>query len=340
MEDFIMSLKLAINGFGRIGRIVFREAMKAEEIEIVAINDLTDAAMLAHLLKYDSVHGVYDADVRAEGEYLIVNDQKICVYEEKDPANLPWGELNVDIVVESTGIFAKKEALTKHLEAGAKKVILSAPAKDEVTTLVMGVNHEDYDPAKDDIISNASCTTNCLAPVVKVLHEQFGLKRGLMTTIHSYTNDQRILDLPHSDYRRARAAAESMIPTTTGAASAVTKVMPALKGKLDGMAVRVPTPNVSLVDFVAELEQDVTAEEVNAALKAAAEGELKGIMQYSELPLVSRDYNGNPASSSVDALSTMVLENNMVKVLSWYDNETAYATRCIDLALHMFKKGL
>ncbi len=340
MEDFIMSLKLAINGFGRIGRIVFREAMKAEEIEIVAINDLTDAAMLAHLLKYDSVHGVYDADVRAEGEYLIVNDQKIRVYEEKDPANLPWGELNVDIVVESTGIFAKKEALTKHLEAGAKKVILSAPAKDEVTTLVMGVNHEDYDPAKDDIISNASCTTNCLAPVVKVLHEQFGLKRGLMTTIHSYTNDQRILDLPHSDYRRARAAAESMIPTTTGAASAVTKVMPALKGKLDGMAVRVPTPNVSLVDFVAELEQDVTAEEVNAALKAAAEGELKGIMQYSELPLVSRDYNGNPASSSVDALSTMVLENNMVKVLSWYDNETAYATRCIDLALHMFKKGL
>ncbi len=330
---------MAINGFGRIGRVVFREAMKQEEIEIVAINDLTDANMLAHLLKYDSVHGVYDADVSADGEYLIVNGKKIRVYEERDPAALPWGELDIDVVIESTGIFATEEGLNKHIEAGAKKVILSAPAKGEVTTLVMGVNHEDYDPAKDNIVSNASCTTNCLAPVVKVLQDKFGVKRGLMTTIHAYTNDQKILDTPHSDYRRARAAAESMIPTTTGAASAVTKVIPALEGKLDGMAVRVPTPNVSLVDFVAELEKDVSVEEINAALKEASENELKGIMTYTELPLVSRDYNGNPASSAVDAQSTMVLGDNMVKVLSWYDNETAYSARCIDLALHMYKKG-
>lgn len=330
---------MAINGFGRIGRVVFREAMKQEDIEIVAINDLTDANMLAHLLKYDSVHGVYDADVTADGEYLVVNGKKIRVYEERDPAALPWGELDIDVVIESTGIFANEEGLNKHIEAGAKKVILSAPAKGEVTTLVMGVNHEDYNPETDHIVSNASCTTNCLAPVVKVLNDKFGVKRGLMTTVHAYTNDQRILDTPHSDYRRARAAAESMIPTTTGAASAVTKVIPALKGKLDGMAVRVPTPNVSLVDFVAELEKDVTVEEINAALKDASENELKGIMAYTELPLVSRDYNGNPASSAVDAQSTMVLENDMVKVLSWYDNETAYSARCIDLALHMYKKG-
>lgn len=334
-----MTLKMAINGFGRIGRVVFREAMKQEDIEIVAINDLTDANMLAHLLKYDSVHGVYDADVTADGEYLVVNGKKIRVYEERDPAALPWGELDIDVVIESTGIFANEEGLNKHIEAGAKKVILSAPAKGEVTTLVMGVNHEDYNPETDHIVSNASCTTNCLAPVVKVLNDKFGVKRGLMTTVHAYTNDQRILDTPHSDYRRARAAAESMIPTTTGAASAVTKVIPALKGKLDGMAVRVPTPNVSLVDFVAELEKDVTVEEINAALKDASENELKGIMAYTELPLVSRDYNGNPASSAVDAQSTMVLENDMVKVLSWYDNETAYSARCIDLALHMYKKG-
>lgn len=335
-----MTLKMAINGFGRIGRVVFREALKSSEIEIVAVNDLTDAAMLAHLLKYDSVHGVFDADVQSDGDYLIVNGKKVRVYEERDPAALPWKELGVDVVVESTGIFTNKAALSKHLEAGAKKVILSAPAKDEITTLVMGVNHESYDPAKDDIVSNASCTTNCLAPVVKVLHEQFGLKRGLMTTVHSYTNDQRILDLPHSDYRRARAAAESMIPTTTGAASAVTKVIPELAGKLDGMAVRVPTPNVSLVDFVAELDKDVTVEEVNDAFKRAAEEELKGILVYSDLPLVSTDYNGNPSSSTVDGLSTMVLEDNMVKVISWYDNETAYSARCIDLALHMYHKGL
>lgn len=335
-----MTLKMAINGFGRIGRVVFREALKSEEIEIVGINDLTDAAMLAHLLKYDSVHGVFDAEVSSDGDGLIVNGKNIPVFEERDPAALPWGKLGVDVVVECTGIFTNQKALSKHIEAGAKKVILSAPAKDDITTLVMGVNHELYNPESDNIVSNASCTTNCLAPMVKVLNDEFGVKRGLMTTIHSYTNDQSLLDLPHSDFRRARAAAESMIPTTTGAASAVTKVIPALEGKLDGMAVRVPTPNVSLVDFVAELDKNVTAEEVNNAFKKAAEGELKDILVYSELPLVSKDYNGNPSSSTVDGLSTMVLEDNMVKVISWYDNETAYSARCIDLALYMYGKGL
>ncbi len=335
-----MTLKLAINGFGRIGRKVFREALKQENIEIVAVNDLTDAAMLAHLLKYDSVHGVFDADVSSDNDSLIVNGKKIKVYAEKDPAALPWGELGVDVVVDSTGVFTDRAGLSKHLEAGAKRVILSSPAKGDITTLVMGVNHETYNKETDSIVSNASCTTNCLAPVVKVLHNEFGVKRGLMTTIHSYTNDQRILDLPHSDYRRARAAAENMIPTTTGAASAVTKVIPELKGKLDGMAVRVPTPNVSLVDFVAELEKDVTIADVNNALKNAAENELKGFLAYNEIPLVSRDYNGNTSSSTVDGLSTMVLENNMVKVISWYDNESAYSARCVDLALYMYGKGL
>ncbi|WP_210471232.1 type I glyceraldehyde-3-phosphate dehydrogenase [Sporosarcina sp. 6E9] len=335
-----MTLKLAINGFGRIGRVVFREALKSEEIEIVAINDLTDAKMLAHLLKYDSVHGTFDAEVSADGEDLVVNGKKIRVYEERDPAALPWGEIGVDVVVESTGRFTDQESLAKHLEAGAKKVICSAPAKGDVTTIVMGVNHEDYDPANDNIVSNASCTTNCLAPVVKVLNDKFGVKRGLMTTIHAYTNDQHLLDLPHSDYRRARAAAESMIPTTTGAASAVTKVIPELEGKLDGMAVRVPTPNVSMVDFVAELDKEVTAEDVNNAFKDASENELKDILVYSDLPLVSIDYNGNPSSSTVDGLSTMVMGDNMVKVISWYDNETAYSARCIDLALLMHSKGL
>ncbi|WP_438297868.1 type I glyceraldehyde-3-phosphate dehydrogenase [Sporosarcina sp. FA15] len=335
-----MTLKLAINGFGRIGRKVFREALKQEEIEIVAVNDLTDAAMLAHLLKYDSVHGVFDAEVSFDNDTLIVDGKRVKVYAEKDPAALPWGKLGVDVVVDSTGVFTDRAGLNKHLEAGAKKVILSSPAKGDITTLVMGVNHESYDPANDNIVSNASCTTNCLAPVVKVLHNEFGIKRGLMTTIHSYTNDQRILDLPHSDYRRARAAAENMIPTTTGAASAVTKVIPELKGKLDGMAVRVPTPNVSLVDFVAELEKDVTIADVNNALKNASENELKGFLAYNELPLVSKDYNGNTSSSTVDGLSTMVLEDNMVKVITWYDNESAYSARCVDLALYMFGKGL
>ena len=335
-----MTLKLAINGFGRIGRVVFREALKSEDIEIVAINDLTNPAMLAHLLQYDSVHGVFDAKVSADGDYLVVDGKKVRVYEERDPAALPWGELGVDVVVESTGIFTSPEALNKHIEAGAKRVILSAPAKGDITTLVMGVNHEDYNAETDKIVSNASCTTNCLAPLVKVLNDKFGVKRGLMTTVHSYTNDQSLLDVPHADFRRSRAAAESMIPTTTGAASAVTKVIPALAGKLDGMAVRVPTPNVSLVDFVAELGENVTVEEVNAAFKDASENELKDILVYSDLPLVSKDYNGNPSSSTVDGLSTMVLEDNMVKVISWYDNETAYSARCIDLALYMYGKGL
>ena len=335
-----MTLKMAINGFGRIGRLVFREALKTEGIDVVAINDLTDAKMLAHLLKYDSVHGVFDADVQVDGDDIIVDGNKVRVYEERDPSNLPWGDLNVDVVIESTGVFRDEEGLSKHLQAGAKKVVLSAPAKGDITTLVMGVNHEDYDPEKDDIISNASCTTNCLAPVVKVLNDKFGVKRGLMTTVHSYTNDQNLLDLPHSDYRRARAAAESMIPTTTGAASAVTQVIPSLAGKLDGMAVRVPTPNVSLVDFVVELNEDVTVEEVNGAFKNASENELKNILVYSDLPLVSKDYNGHPGSSIVDGLSTMVLENNLVKVISWYDNEMAYSVRCIDLALYMKEKGL
>jgi len=335
-----MTLKIAINGFGRIGRKVFREALKQENIEIVAVNDLTDAAMLAHLLKYDSVHGVFDAEVSSDNDTLIVDGKRVRVYAEKDPAALPWGKLGVDVVVDSTGVFTDRAGLSKHIEAGAKRVILSSPAKGDITTLVMGVNHETYNPETDNIVSNASCTTNCLAPVVKVLHNEFGVKRGLMTTIHSYTNDQRILDLPHSDYRRARAAGENMIPTTTGAASAVTKVIPELKGKLDGMAVRVPTPNVSLVDFVAELEKDVTVADVNNALKNAAENELKGFLAYNELPLVSKDYNGNTSSSTVDGLSTMVLENNMVKVITWYDNESAYSARCVDLALYMHSKGL
>lgn len=335
-----MTLKLAINGFGRIGRVVFREAMNQPEVEIVAINDLTDAAMLAHLLKYDSIHGILNADVTSDGDYLIVDGKKVRVYAEKDPSVLPWNELEIDIVIEATGIFRDTVSAGKHIEAGAKKVIVSAPGKSGMPTFVMGVNHESYNEQTDHVVSNASCTTNSLAPVAKVLHENFGIKRAMMTTIHSYTNDQRILDFPHVDYRRARAAAESMIPTSTGAAAAVALVLPELKGKLDGMAVRVPTPNVSIVDLVAELEKDVTIEELNAAFKLASENELKGFLEYNELPLVSRDYNGNAASSTVDGLSTMVLEKNMVKVLSWYDNETGYSARCIDLALHMYNKGL
>ena len=335
-----MTVKLAINGFGRIGRKVFREALEEKDLEVVAINDLTNAAMLAHLLKYDSVHGIFDADITSEGDDLVVNGKHIRVYAEKDPAALPWKKEGVDIVIESTGVFNTIEKAGKHLEAGAKKVILSSPAKDNMPTFVMGVNADKYNPEVDHVVSNASCTTNCLSPIAKVLQDHFGIKRGMMTTIHSYTNDQRILDLPHSDYRRARAAAESMIPTTTGAAAAVAKVLPELKGKLDGMAVRVPTPNVSLVDFVAELEKNVTAEDINNVLKEASEGELKGILDYNEIPLVSIDYNGNTASSTVDGLSTMVLGDNMVKVLSWYDNESGYSARCIDLALLMVKKGL
>jgi len=335
-----MAVKVGINGFGRIGRNVFRAALSNPEVEIVAINDLTDANMLAHLLQYDSIHGSLNEKVMVDGDYLVVDGHKVKVLAERDPAQLAWGELGVEVVVESTGRFTKRADAAKHLEAGAKKVIISAPASDEDITIVMGVNEEKYDAANHHVISNASCTTNCLAPFAKVLQEQFGIKRGMMTTVHSYTNDQQILDLPHKDYRRARAAAENIIPTTTGAAKAVALVLPELKGKLNGMAMRVPTPNVSVVDLVAELEKDVTAEEVNAAFKKASEGELKGILEYSELPLVSGDYNGNPSSSTIDALSTMVMEGNMVKVLSWYDNETGYSSRVVDLIDYLAKKGL
>jgi glyceraldehyde 3-phosphate dehydrogenase len=334
-----MAVKVGINGFGRIGRNVFRAALNNPEVEIVAVNDLTDANMLAHLLQYDTVHGKLNAEVSVNGTNLVVNGHEIIVKAERDPANLGWGDLGVDIVVESTGRFTDRDNAAKHLEAGAKKVIISAPANGEDLTIVMGVNEDKYDAASHHVLSNASCTTNCLAPFAKVLHEKFGIVRGMMTTVHSYTNDQQILDLPHKDYRRARAAAENIIPTSTGAAKAVALVLPELKGKLNGMAMRVPTPNVSVVDLVAELEKNVTAEEVNAALKAAAEGELKGILQYSEEPLVSTDYNGDAHSSSIDALSTMVMEGNMVKVLSWYDNETGYSTRVVDLAAYIAKQG-
>lgn len=335
-----MTVKVGINGFGRIGRNVFRAALNNSKVEIVAINDLTDANMLAHLLKYDTVHGTLSEDVTVDGEYLVVGGQKVKVIAERDPAQLGWGELGVEVVVESTGRFTKREDAAKHLEAGAKKVIISAPASNEDITIVMGVNEDKYDANNHHVLSNASCTTNCLAPFAKVLNDTFGIKRGMMTTVHSYTNDQQILDLPHKDYRRARAAAENMIPTSTGAAKAVSLVLPELKGKLNGMAMRVPTPNVSIVDLVAELEKDVTAEEINAALKTAAEGPLKGILAYSELPLVSSDYNGATVSSTIDALSTMVLEGNMVKVLSWYDNEVGYSNRVVDLVDYIASKGL
>ena len=335
-----MTVKVGINGFGRIGRVVFRAALRNPNVEVVAVNDLTDANMLAHLLKYDSVHGTLQDDVKVDGDYLVVGGHKVKVVAERDPAQLPWGELGVEVVVESTGRFTKRADAAKHLEAGAKKVIISAPASDEDITIVMGVNEDKYDAASHNVISNASCTTNCLAPFAKVLNDKFGIKRGMMTTIHSYTNDQQILDLPHKDYRRARAAAEKIIPTTTGAAKAVSLVLPELKGKLNGGAMRVPTPNVSLVDLVADLEKEVTVEDINNALKEAAEGDLKGILGYSEEPLVSGDYNGNTNSSTIDALSTMVMEGNMVKVISWYDNETGYSNRVVDLIDYIAGKGL
>lgn len=335
-----MSVKVGINGFGRIGRLVFRAAFDNPEIDIIAVNDLTDAKTLAHLLKYDSVHGIFQADVKTGDGAIIVNDREIKVTAEKDPAQLPWKEFGVQVVVESTGRFTKRADAAKHLEAGAAKVVISAPGKEEDITIVMGVNDEKYDPANHHIISNASCTTNCLAPFAKVLHEKFGIVKGLMTTIHAYTNDQQILDLPHKDLRRARAAGMSMIPTTTGAAKAVALVLPELKGKLNGFAIRVPTPNVSCVDLVAEVAKPTSAEEVNAAFKAASENELKGILQYCEEPLVSKDFNGNPNSSIVDALSTMVIEGNMVKVLSWYDNEWGYSNRVVDLIGFITGKGL
>lgn len=332
--------KVGINGFGRIGREVFRVAFTNPEVEIVAVNDLTDAETLAHLLKYDSVHGTFPHEVTVDGDYIVVDGKKVKVLAQTDPAKLPWGELGVEIVVESTGRFTEGPKSAAHIEAGAKKVIISAPAKQEDITIVMGVNEDKYDPEKHNIISNASCTTNCLAPFTKVLMEKFGIESGLMTTVHSYTNDQRILDLPHKDLRRARAAACSIIPTTTGAAKAVALVLPELKGKLNGFAMRVPTPNVSITDLTVLLQKDTTAEEINAALKEAAEGKLKGILGYNELPLVSRDYNGCPLSSIVDGLSTMMVGPRMAKVVSWYDNEWGYSNRVVDLACYIAAKGL
>lgn len=334
-----MAVKVGINGFGRIGRVVFRAAINNPEVEIVAVNDLTDAKTLAHLLKYDSVHGNLDMEVKADGDNIVVNGKKIYVSKETNPANIPWKAHGVDIVVESTGRFTEAEKAAAHIQAGAKKVIISAPAKGEDITIVMGVNNDKYDPAKHNIISNASCTTNCLAPFAKVLHEKFGIISGLMTTVHSYTNDQNILDLPHKDIRRARAAAMSIIPTTTGAAKAVALVLPELKGKLNGFAMRVPTPNVSVVDLVATLEKPASAEEINKALKEAAEGQLQGIMGFCEEELVSIDFNGCKLSSIIDAPSTMVIDN-MVKVVSWYDNETGYSNRVVDLIAYIAKKGI
>ena len=323
-------IPIGINGFGRIGRLVFRAATVAGGIDIKAINDLTDASTLAHLLKHDSTHGIFDADVKAEGDAIVVNGKRIKVLAERDPAALPWKDAGVEIVVESTGLFADKEKASAHLQAGAKKVLISAPAKGDLATIVLGVN-DDMLKSTDTIVSNASCTTNCLAPMAKVLHENFGIVKGMMNTIHSYTNDQRILDQPHSDLRRARAAAVNMIPTTTGAAVAVGIVLPELNGKLDGLSIRVPTPDGSLTDFTVELTKDVTKEQVNEAFKSAAESDLQGILEYSEAPLVLTDIVGNPSSCIFDAASTNVVGGNMVKVLGWYDNEWGYANRCTDL---------
>jgi len=317
-----------------------RAAMKHKDIDFVAVNDLTNAATLAHLLKYDSVIGNLDADVKASGEGISVNGDEFKVLAVKDPAQLPWKDLGVDVVFESTGLFTDRDSAAKHIAAGAKKVIITAPAKKPDVTLVLGVNEGLYDPAKHQIISNASCTTNCLAPLAKVLHESFGIKKGWMTTVHSYTNDQNLLDLPHKDLRRARAAALSMIPTTTGAASAMGEVMPALKGRLDGFSMRVPTPNVSVVDLSAILEKNTTGDEVNAALRAAANGPLKGILAMSDDPLVSIDFKGNPNSSIVDTAYTKVMDGDFVKVVSWYDNEWGYSNRCVDLLQLLVKKGL
>lgn len=327
-----MPVKVGINGFGRIGRLILRGAFNHPQIEVVAVNDLTDVETNAHLFKYDSVHGRFPGRVAVGDGAIEVDGRAIKVLAEKDPKSLPWKDLGVEVVFESTGRFTDSKAASAHLEAGAKKVIITAPAKNEDITVVLGVNEQSYDPAKHNIISNASCTTNCLAPVTKVVHERFNIKRGLMTTVHSYTNDQRVLDLAHKDFRRARAASLSIIPTTTGAAKAIGLVMPELKGRLNGLSLRVPTPNVSLVDLVADVEKATSVEEVNAALKAAAEGELKGILGYSDEPLVSRDYNGDPHSGVVDGLSTMVMDGTMVKVVAWYDNEWGYSLRCVDLA--------
>jgi len=334
-----MAIRVGINGFGRIGRNVLRAAKQAgaTDIDFVAVNDLTDTRTLGHLLRYDSVHRRYPGTVEVKGQALLVDGDEIRVFAEKDPAALPWGDLGVDLVIESTGRFTDRASAAKHLEGGARKVIISAPAKNEDITIVLGVNEERYDPATHHVVSNASCTTNCLAPVVKVLLDEFGFRRGVMTTVHAYTNDQNILDLPHKDLRRARAAAMSMIPTTTGAAKATALVIPEVKGKIDGVAIRVPTPDVSIVDLVAELDREVSAAQVNDALRAASEGRLKGILGYEEEELVSVDFTGNPHSSVIDAPSTNVV-GGLVKVMSWYDNEWGYSCRCVDLARYMGRR--
>ncbi len=333
-----MGVKVGINGFGRIGKLVFRAAIErgVKDIDFVAVNDLTDAKTLAHLLKYDSTFGAFDAEISCKDDTIVINGKSLKVLSERDPSKLPWKDLGVDVVVESTGIFKDREGASKHLSAGAKKVIISAPAKGEDLTIVLGVNEDKYDGSKHNILSNASCTTNCLAPVAKVILDEFGIERGLMTTIHSFTNDQVTLDFPHKDLRRARTASASMIPTTTGAAKAIALAIPELKGKLDGLAIRVPTPNVSLVDVVFQVKKETTKEEVNAALKKAAEGSMKNYLEFCELPLVSIDFNGNPKSSIVDSLSTTVI-GNMVKVLSWYDNEWGYSNRTVDLIQYISK---
>jgi glyceraldehyde 3-phosphate dehydrogenase len=330
-----MAVRVGVNGFGRIGRVFFRAALTTKDIEVVAVNDLADAKTLGHLLKHDSVHGALGAEVSAKGDTIAVDGRKVRVCSVKDPAALPWGELGVDIVVESTGIFRDKATSSKHLQAGAKKVVITAPAKDPDITVVLGVNEGKYDPAKHELVSNASCTTNCLATVAKVLLDNFGIKRGFASTVHSYTNDQPIHDFPHKDLRRARAGAVSMIPTTTGAATAVGLVLPELKGKLDGIAIRVPTANVSVVDLTAELAKPATAEQVNEAFRAAATGPLKGILDATDEELVSVDFNGNPHSSIVDLPSTSVVDGNLVKVLAWYDNEWGYSCRVRDLIRYM-----
>ena len=335
-----MAVRVGINGFGRIGRNIMRATMAYDDIDFVAVNDLTNAATLAHLLKYDSVIGNLQAEVKATADGISVDGDEFKVFAQKDPAQLPWKDLGVDVVFESTGIFTNREGASKHIEAGAKKVIITAPAKGPDVTLVLGVNDDAYDPAKHQIISNASCTTNCLAPLAKVIHERFGIVKGWMTTIHSYTNDQQLLDLPHKDLRRARAAALSMIPTTTGAATAVGEVLPQLKGKLDGFSMRVPTPNVSVVDLNVVVGKKTTGQDVNDALRAAAAGPLKGILAMSDEPLVSIDFKGNSHSSIVDSAYTKVIEGDLLKVLSWYDNEWGYSNRCVDLLRKLAAKGL
>jgi glyceraldehyde 3-phosphate dehydrogenase len=335
-----MAIKVGINGFGRIGRNIMRAALGSSDMDFVAVNDLTNAATLAHLFKYDSILGNLNANISASGDTIKVDREEFQVLSIKDPGQLPWKDLGVEIVFESTGLFTDRDAAAKHLAAGAKKVIITAPAKKPDLTVVLGVNDDKYDPKNHHIISNASCTTNCLAPIAKVLHESFGIRKGWMTTVHSYTNDQQLLDLPHKDLRRARAAALSIIPTTTGAAIAVGEVLPELKGKLDGIAMRVPTPNVSVVDLAALLDKKTTSEEVNAAFKTAANGKLKGILEYVEAPLVSIDFRGNAHSSEVDASYTKVMDGDFVKVLAWYDNEWGYSSRCVDLVRHIEKKGL